>query len=123
MMRPSMVAQRPVAPMSPMALLRAQMPRTMGDMNSGGGVMGYGSATTTRNGQPGNSNVVDTNQGMSPQDMMTASWQHQMKPQSTATLTSQLEAAGSPGMYSGLRPSMGSSNSRGAAQGFSSYYQ
>lgn len=123
MMRPSMVAQRPVAPMSPMALLRAQMPRTMGDMNSGGGVMGYGSATTTRNGQPGNSNVVDTNQGMGPQDMMTASWQHQMKPQSTATLTSQLESAGSPGMYSGLRPSMGSSNSRGAAQGFSSYYQ
>lgn len=65
MMRPGMVGQQPpVGTMSPMDMLRAQMPRTMGDMSSGG-MIGYGSATTTRNSQPGSSSVVDTNQGMS----------------------------------------------------------
>lgn len=41
------------------------MLRIMGDMNFGGGVMGYGSVIIIRNGQLGNSNVVDINQGMS----------------------------------------------------------
>lgn len=123
MMRPGMVAQqRPVGTMTPMDMLRAQMPRTMGDMTSAG-MMGYGSATTTRNGQPGSSSVVDTNQGMSGREMMSGSWQHQMKPQPASTLTSQIEPSASPGMYSGMRPPAGSTNSRGPAAGFPSYYQ
>lgn len=124
MMQPGMVSQqRPVTNMSAMAMLRAQMPRTIGDMNSGGGVMGYSSSTATRNGQPGNGNVVDANQGMIAQDMMSASWQHQMKSQSTAALASQIESPTTQGMYSGMRQSAGPSVGRGAPQGFPGYFQ
>lgn len=133
MMRPGMVGQqRPMAPMTPMDMLRAQMPRTMGDISSGG-MMGYSSATTTRNGQAGSSSAADANQGMSGRDMMPASWQHQgvmrplrdgdMKPPTTSTLAAQMESAAPPGMYSGMRPPAGSSNGRGSAAGFPSYYQ
>ena len=122
MMRPGMVGQqRPVGTMSPMDMLRAQMPRTMGDMSSGG-MIGYGSATTTRNSQPGSSSAVDTNQGMSGREMMPGSWQHQMKPPATSTLPSQIEPSAPPGMYSGMRPPT-TSNGRGPAAGFPSYYQ
>lgn len=124
MMQGGMVSQqRPVTNMSSMAMLRAQMPRTMGDMNSGGGVMGYSSSTATRNGQPGNGNVVDANQGMITQDMMSAPWQHQMKSQSTAALASQIEPTATPGMYGGMRQSAGPSGGRGVPQGFPGYFQ
>ena len=42
--------QRPMGPMTPMDLLRAQMPRTMGEISSSG-MMGYTTTITTRNGQ------------------------------------------------------------------------
>ncbi|XP_078369880.1 aryl hydrocarbon receptor nuclear translocator 2-like isoform X2 [Oculina patagonica] len=87
MMRPgNMVGQqRGMAPMSPMEMMRAQMPRNMGDMGSGG-MMGY-SATTTRNGQTSGKNTVDTSQksgypqvmndNMGGREMMSGSWSHQ----------------------------------------------
>jgi len=129
MMRPGMAGQqRPMGTMTPMEILRAQMPRTMGDMSSGG-MMGYSSATTTRNGQAGGNSTVDANQGLSGRDMMSGSWPHQgvmprplrdgeMKPPPTSTLASQMESSAPPGMYSGVRPPAGSS-----ATGFPSYYQ
>ena len=134
MMQPGMASQqRPMGPMTPMDMLRAQMPRTMGDMSSGG-MMGYSTATTTRNGQAGGSSVVDTNQGMGGREMMSGSWPHQgvmprplrdgdMKPPPTSTLASQIESTAPPGMYSGMRPPPGPSSSRGSSAGYPSYYQ
>ena len=146
MMRPSNMVgqQRAMGPMSPMEMMRAQMPRNISDMSSGG-MMGY-SATTTRNGQTSGKNTVDTSQksgypqvmndNMGGREMMSASWPHQgvmprplregeMKstPSSGAmSHMSQMESATPPGMYTGMRPPTGPSSGRGTASGYP-YYQ
>ena len=146
MMRPSNMVgqQRAMAPMSPMEMMRAQMPRNMGDM-SPGGMMGY-TATTTRNGQTSGKNTVDTNQksgypqvmsdNMGGREMMSGAWPHQvvmprpmregeMKPSPSSvpmSHMSQIESAAPPGMYTGMRPPAGPSAGRGTTSGYP-YYQ
>lgn len=136
--------QRAMGPMSPMEIMRAQIPRNMADMNSPG-MMVYGSATTTRNGQTPGKNTVDTgqksgypqvmNDGVSGRDMMSGAWAHQnvmvrpiregeMKPTAPGgmPLASQVDAATQQGMYTGMRPPGDPSNLRGPTQGYH-YYQ
>lgn len=137
--------QRNMGPMSPMEMMRAQMPRSMADMSSAG-MMGYSSATTTRNGQTAGKNTVDTSQksgyqqvmndSMAAREMMSGAWPHQgvmprplregeMKPSPSSggmSRASQIESAAPPGMYSGMRPPPGPSNARGTAAGYP-YYQ
>ena len=146
MMRPgNMVGQqRAMGPMSPMEMMRAQMPRNMGDM-SPGGMMGY-SATTTRNGQTSGKNTVDASQksgypqvmndNVGGREMMAGAWAPQgvmtrpmregeMKPAPTSvpmSHMSQIESAATPGMYTGMRPPAGPSAGRGTASGYP-YYQ
>lgn len=146
MMRPSNMVgqQRAMGPMSPMEMMRAQMPRSMGDM-SPGGMMGY-SATTTRNGPTSVKNTVDTNQksgypqvmsdNMGGREMMTAAWPQQgvmprpmregeMKPSPSSvpmSHMSQIDSAAPPGMYAGMRPQAGPSAGRGTTSGYP-YYQ
>ena len=146
MMRPGNIVgqQRAMGPMSPMEMMRGQIPRSMGDMSSVG-MMGY-SATTTRNGQTSGKNTVDTSQksgyrqvmndNMGGREMMSGSWPHQdvmprplregeMKPTPSSgamSHMSQMESAAPPGMYTGMRPPAGPSNSRGTASGYP-YYQ
>lgn len=146
MMRPGNMGgqQRAMGPMSPMEIMRAQIPRNMPDMNSPG-MMGYGSATTTRNGQTPGKNTVDTgqkggypqvmNDGVSGRDMISGAWAHQnvmarpiregeMKPTAPGgmPLASQMDAATQQGMYSGMRPPGDPSNVRGPTPGYH-YYQ
>lgn len=146
MMRPGNMGgqQRAMGPMSPMEIMRAQIPRNMPDMNSPG-MMGYGSATTTRNGQTPGKNTVDTSQksgypqvmndGVSGRDMISGAWAHQnvmarpiregeMKPTAPGgmPLASQMDAATQQGMYSGMRPPGDPSNVRGPTPGYH-YYQ
>ncbi|XP_073244626.1 aryl hydrocarbon receptor nuclear translocator 2-like isoform X2 [Porites lutea] len=125
--------QRPMGSMTPMDLLRAQMPRTMGEISSSG-MMGYTTTITTRNGQTGGNASVVATQSMGGRDMMPGAWPHQgvmqrpvrdaeIKPPQTSTLPSQVESTAPPGMYSGMRPGTGPASGRGPAQGFPSYYQ
>lgn len=133
MMRPGSIVgqQRAMGPMSPMEMMRAQMPRSMGDMSSGG-MMGY-SATTTQDGQTSSKNPQVMSDNMSGREMMPGAWPHQgvmprplregdMKSTpSTMSHMSQMESA-PPGMYTGMRPPAGPSSSRGTASGYP-YYQ
>ena len=136
--------QRAMAPMSQIDMMRAQMPRSMGDMSPG--MMGY-SATTTRNGQTSVKNTVDTSQksgypqvmsdNMSGREMMSGAWPHQsvmprpmregeMKPSPSSvpmSHMSQIDSAAPPGMYTGMRPPAGPSAGRGTTSGYPSYYQ
>lgn len=134
MLQPGMPGQqRPMGPMTPMDLLRAQMPRTMGEISSSG-MMGYTTTITTGSGQTGGSTSVVATQSIGGRDMMPGAWPHQgvmqrpvrdaeIKPPQTSTLPSQVESTAPPGMYSGMRPGSGPASGRGPAQGFPSYYQ
>ena len=138
--------QRAMGPMSPMDIMRAQLPRNLGEMSSGG-MMGYSTATTTRNGQTSGKNTVDTsqksgysqvmNEGVSGREMMSGAWpphqnvmvrplrEGEMKPTPPSggmSLASQIDSAAPPGMYGGMRPPGDPSSGRGPTPGYP-YYQ
>ena len=139
--------QRPMAPLSPMGIMRGQLSHNMGDI-SPSGVISYGNAAAARNGQGGGKNTMDSsqksvrgyqqvmNEGLAGRDIISSSWPHQgvlprplqegdMTAVSTTPIgvsrASQMESA-APGMYSGMRTTAGPPNIRGTAPGFP-YYQ